>query len=261
MTEKLNREKFILKLLKILGVACFIGAACFIGIVVLMHVDSFRVKYGEYLVVLEELENKVAALDNRWLIIIVIFLLYLLRSLSVVYPYTIVYIISAMVFEPPVSFAINLLGMALTFAVRYFTGIQMGEGYLNKILKRYPTINSAFEAEGRGSPLVLFALRIVPFFPMNTVSQLYGTFEYPFVQYMLLSVGAMVPRLVSFSFIGNNVYDPLSSSFFVPLTVLFIFSGFAMFFLRAVMGLTFKVNHRARGLLIKNKERNNGETE
>ena len=38
-------------------------------------------------------EDEVAALGNRWLIIIVIFLLYLLRSLSAIYPFTILFII------------------------------------------------------------------------------------------------------------------------------------------------------------------------
>lgn len=245
LTEKIDKSKFILKLLKVLGVVCFVAAAWFILIVILMHNDKFIAKYDQYLIILQDFENKVYALQDKWLIIIVIFLLYLLRSLSMMYPYNVLYIISAMVFPPVWSFIINLSGMAFTFAFRYYTGIQMGEGYLNNILKRYPMINSVFEVEGRGSPFVLFALRVVPFFPINTLSQLYGTIEYPFGKYMLLSVIAMIPRLISYSFIGNSVYDPLSSSFFVPLTVLLIFTGCSMFFLRAVLGLTFrsKIKH------------------
>ena len=243
LPEKSNKERFLLKLWRFGGVSCFIAAAVMIFIGVAMRFDSVYNRYSQYLVALVELENKVAALENRWLIIIVIFLLYLLRSLSMIYPYTVVYIISAMVFPPMESFIINMLGMALTFAVRYYTGIEMGEGYWNKVLKRHPTINSAFETRGKGSPLLLFALRLVPFCPLNTFSHLYGTFEYPFVQYMLLSSAAMVPRLLTYSFIGYSVYDPLSSDFIIPLVVLLIFSGCASFFLLGVTGLTFKVNH------------------
>lgn len=240
LTERIDRNKFILKLMKVLGIVSFIAAAWLLLIVFLMQIETFRVKYDQYLVILEDFENKVYALQNKWFIIIVIFLLYLLRSLSMMYPYTILYIISAMVFPPVQSFLINMIGMTFTFAFRYYTGIQMGEGYLNRVLKRYPMINSVFEVEGRKSPLVLFALRIVPFFPINTLSQLYGTIEYPFGKYMLLSVLAMLPRLIPYSFIGNNVYDPLSSKFFVPLTVLLVFTGCSLFFLRAVLGLTFR---------------------
>lgn len=232
--------------MKVLGIVSFAAAGCLITIVILMNIDSVHQKYEQYLIILEDFENKVAALDNRWLIIIVIFLLYLLRSLSMMYPYTVLYIISAMVFRPVWSFVINMTGMAFTFAFRYYTGIQMGEGYLNRVLARYPSINAAFESEGRGSPYILFALRLVPFFPINTVSQLYGTIEYPFGVYMALSVIAMAPRLISYSFIGNSVYDPLSSAFFVPLTVLLIFTGGSLFFLRAVLGHTFRQKSKKR---------------
>ena len=246
LPDKSHREIFLLKLLKAGGIACFIAAAAFIVIGVLLRFDSVYEHYAKYLVALEELESKVAALQTRWLIIIVIFLLYLLRSLSAIYPFTILFIISAMVFSPVDSFIINTLGMALTFAVRYYTGMEMGEGYWNKVLKRHPTINSLFEAKGRGNPIVLFALRIVPFCPLNTISQLYGTIEFPFWQYMLLSTVAVMPRLISYSFIGKNVYDPLSSSFIIPLIVLLILSGGALFFTRAVMAVAFRMTRRGK---------------
>ena len=246
MSEKSNRERILLKLWRFGGVSCFIAAAVFIVIGVAMRFESVYDRYSQYLVALVELENKVAALQTRWLIIIVIFLLYLLRSLSMIYPYTIVYIISAMVFPPVESFIINMLGMAMTFALRYYTGIVMGEGYWNKVLKRHPTVNSVFETRGKGSPLLLFALRLVPFCPLNTLSHLYGTFEYPFLQYMLLSCIAITPRMITYSFIGYSVYDPLSSNFIIPMTVLLIFSGCASFFLLGVTGLTVKVNHLTR---------------
>lgn len=246
MREKSDRERFILKLFKASGIACFIAAAAFIVVGVLLRFDSVYDRYSQYLVALEQLEQKVAALQTRWLIIIVIFLLYLLRSLSAIYPYTIVFIISAMVFSPVDSFIINTLGMALTFAVRYYTGMVMGEGYWNKVLKRHPTLNSLFEANGRGNPVVLFALRLVPFCPLNTLSHLYGTIEFPFWQYMLLSTVAVMPRLISYSFIGKSVYDPLSSSFIIPLIVLLIFTGCALFFARAVLAVTFRVSRRGK---------------
>ncbi len=246
MREKSDRERFILKLFKASGIACFIAAAAFIVIGVLLRFDSVYNRYSQYLVALEQLEQKVAALQTRWLIIIVIFLLYLLRSLSAIYPYTIVFIISAMVFSPVDSFIIHTLGMALPFADRYYTGMEMGEGYWNKVLKRHPTLNSLFEASGRGNPVVLFALRLVPFFPLNTLSHLYGTIEFPFWQYMLLSTVAVMPRLISYSFIGKNVYDPLSSSFIIPLIALLIFSGSALFFARTVLAVTLRVSRRGK---------------
>ena len=246
MPEKSEKEIFILKLFKASGIACFIAAAAFTVIGVLLRFDSVYNRYSQYLVALEQLEQKVAALQTKWLIIIVIFLLYLLRALSAIYPFTIVFIISAMVFSPVESFLINTLGMALTFAIRYYTGLEMGEGYWNKVLRRHPTIHSIVEANGRGNPIVLLALRVVPFCPLNTVSHLYGTFEFPFWQYMLISTAAVMPRLISYSFIGKNVYDPLSSSFIIPLIVLLVFTGCALFFARTVILVTLHMSRRSR---------------
>jgi uncharacterized membrane protein YdjX (TVP38/TMEM64 family) len=244
LPEKSEKEIFILKLLKAAGIGCFIAAAAFIVIGVLLRFDSIHNHYAQYLVALEQLEQKVAALQTKWLIIIVIFLLYLLRALSAIYPFTIVFIISAMVFSPVESFLINILGMALTFAVRYYTGMEMGEGYWNKVLRRHPTVHSIVEANGRGNPVVLLALRVVPFCPLNTVSHLYGTFEFPFGKYMLISTAAVMPRLITYSFIGKNVYDPLSSSFIIPLIVLLIFTGCAIFFARTVLLVTLHMSRR-----------------
>lgn len=227
-----------------MGIMSFIGAAVLAVLFTLMRVGTVREKYDQYLVFLGDFEASVAALENKWLIIIVIFLLYILRSLSAVIPYAVIYITASMVFPPRQSFLINLVGMAFTAAFRYYTGIQMGEGYLNKVLKKNPIISRIFEVDGRGNPIVLFALRIVPLFPYNTVSQLYGTFEYPFLKYMIISVVSLFPRLISYSFIGNNVYDPLSTAFYLPLILLLIVTGLSFFFLRTVMLVTYKYTHK-----------------
>lgn len=229
-----------------MGITCFIGAAVLAVLFNVMRVNTVQEKYAQYLVFLSDFEASVAALENKWLIIIVIFLLFILRSLSAVIPYAIIYMTTAMVFPPRQSFLINLAGMVFTAAFRYYTGIQMGEGYLNKILKKNPIISRIFEVDGRGNPIVLLAIRIVPLFPYNTVSQLYGSFEYPFLKYMIISSAALLPRLVSYSFIGNNVYDPLSTAFYLPIILLLIVTGFSFFFLRAILLVTHKYTHKSR---------------
>ena len=237
MRKKIDKDALILRVMQGCGIACFVTAAVLSALFIIMQFPGVAAKYSRYLEIMKELEQDVAALDNRWLIIVVIFLLYLLRSLSCIYPYTVVYIISAMVFEPAQSFIINMLGMALTAAIRYYTGMEMGEGYINRVLKNYPAIDAAFRADGRGSPMALLVLRVVPLFPLNTVSQLFGTMEFPFIPYMLISTLSMIPRLISYSFIGNNVYDPLSTKFFIPLILLLVFSGCMLFFIRVILGI------------------------
>lgn len=246
VTKKVRKQNTISRVLLVSAVVSFCVAAVLIVILCLLQIDSVREKYDEYLYVLEEFEMRVAALQSHWLIFIVILLLFLLRSLSMMYPYPTIFIITAMVFPPYQSFFINLLGMAFTFALRYYTGYEMGEGTINFALKKYPAILSAIDEDGKGNPIILLALRMVPSVPINTVSHFYGSIEYSFPRYMALSLLAYVPKLISYSFIGENVYDPFSADFFVPMIVLLVFTGICLIVLRAILGISSKIKNRDR---------------
>ena len=221
-------------------------AAALTVILFLLQIDSVREKYDQYLYILQEFEMRVAALQSRWLIFIVILLLFLLRSLSMMYPYPMIFIITAMVFPPYQSFFINLFGMAFTFAFRYYTGYEMGEGTINFALKKYPAILNAIDEGGKGNPVILLALRMVPSLPINTISHFYGSLEYSFPKYMALSMLAYIPKLISYSFIGENVYDPFSAEFFVPMIVLFIFTGICLLVLRTILGISSKIINKEK---------------
>lgn len=238
VTKRVRKEKTISRILLVSAVTSFVVAAALTVILFLLQIDSVREKYDQYLYILQEFEMRVAALQSRPLILIVIFLLFLLRSLSMMYPYPMIFIITAMVFPPYQSFLINVLGMVFTFAFRYYTGYEMGEGTINYALKKYPAILEAMEEDGKGNPIILLALRMVPSLPINTISHFYGSLEYSFPKYMLLSVGAYIPKLISYSFIGENVYDPFSADFFVPMIVLLVFTAICLLVLRSFLGVS-----------------------
>lgn len=238
VTKRAHKQKTISRILLISAVISFCVAAALIVILCLLQIDSVREKYDEYLYVLQDFEMRVAALQSRWLILIVIFLLFLLRTLSMMYPYPMIFIITAMVFPPYQSFFINFAGMAFTFAFRYYTGYEMGEGTINFALKKYPSVLNAMDEDGKGNPIILLALRMVPSLPINTISHFYGSIEYSFPRYMLISMLSYVPKLISYSFIGENVYDPFSADFFVPMIVLLVFTGICLLVLRTVLSLS-----------------------
>lgn len=246
LTKKARKQKTISKILSGSAVFSFCVAVVLVVILCLLQIDSIREKYDEYLYILQDFEMRVAALQSRWLILVVIFLLFLLRSLSMMYPYPMIFIITAMVFPPIQSFFINVAGMAFTFAFRYYTGYEMGEGTINFALKKYPAILSAMEEDGKGNPIILLALRMVPSLPINTISHFYGSLEYSFPKYMLLSLAAYIPKLISYSFIGNNVYDPFSASFFVPMIVLLVFTGICLLVLRTILNVSHNFSEKSK---------------
>lgn len=246
VSAKAHSEKTISKVLLLTSVASFCIALVLAVILCLLQIDSVKEKYDQYLFILSEFEMRVAALQNKWLILLVICLLFLLRSLSMIYPYPTVFIITAMVFPPYRSFFINLFGMAFTFAFRYYTGYEMGEGTINNALKRYPTILKSIDEGGKGNPLILLALRMIPSMPINTISHFYGSIEYPFARYMVISVAAYIPKLISYSFIGENVYDPFSASFFFPIILLLVFTGISLLILRTFLNISKKIKKNSK---------------
>jgi len=232
-----KKESPVARILSVLGIGSFILAGVLTVIAIIMSFDKVRMRYDQYLVIFQDLEQKIASLNSKWLILIVILLLFICRANSWIYPIPVIYIVSAMVFNPLNSFIINMFGTLMMCAFRYYTGMQMGEGMLSRLIKKNPDVSRIFEAGGKQNPATLFVLRLFPFFPFNSVSHIYGSFDFPFIKFMVISAAAMAPRLITYSFIGNNVYDPLSTKFSIPIVALLVLTGLSTFLMRDIMGI------------------------
>lgn len=67
--------------------------------------------------------------------------------------------------------------------------------------------------------------RLVPYFPINSISQLYGALEYDYWKFILLSLLGFTPKIISYSMIGRHVYNPFSLAFMLPIVIIFTISG------------------------------------
>ena len=244
--HRIDRKKFILRLFKLLSIGSFIVSAALLVVVIIMQFPGPQARYEKYLQFYVDFEAKIGALGNKWLLLIVIVLLYVMRSLTPAYPFMALYIITGMVFPPRWSLLINILGMLFNIAFRYYTGMVMGGSWLNRVLNRNPIVWAGFEAE-RANPWVLFGLRFVPFFPFATVSQLYGSSGYPFWKYLVISIVAISPRLVTYSYLGRYAYDPLSTRMLILIIALTVLSGLSSLTVRFVLGITFKHSRKKKG--------------
>lgn len=78
---------------------------------------------------------------------------------------------------------------------------------------------------GTGNPIVLLALRLVPFVPANPISSLYGNMQMDYRSFLTISLIGYLIKVISFTAIGYNIADPFSSKFIVPLIILLYISG------------------------------------
>lgn len=223
-----TREFTRRKLLNFCACLLLIVAAALVALTLLMNIPSIQKWYAQFQFTLIQFERAVAAIPYRWLIPFVIELLFLIKAWVPIIPVSAIGVISGMVFSVPVAFVLNAGGVVILMSARYLVGMRIGPSNIQKVLRRYPAVREILEAKGALSPVFLFVFRLVPSFPINTISQLYGSMEYSYWKYLLISLAGFAPKLLSYTFIGRNVYDPLSWRFILPIVILLVLSGFSM---------------------------------
>ena len=65
---------------------------------------------------------------------------------------------------------------------------------------------------------------------MMTIKYFEGkrSLKFPYWQFILLSAAGFAPKLLSYTFMGTNVFDPLSKAFLVPLVIVLTISGVSL---------------------------------
>lgn len=223
------------KLLKVLGIASYSVAVFIIVWSLICRVGVFEEKYRAYTIWLSNLEIKIASINNLWVLVICILLMYFIKTVYPLYPISILSMATAMVFDVPHAIAINSAGMIILFSVRYMTGVWSGGGNLGKLINKNVWIQSFVSgSDGKGSAWLLLACRLVPGMTISNVSMLYGSMGFPFVQFMLISYSGYLPKMLFYVVIGSNVSNPFSLSFSIPTMIMFLLTGTSLFGIRWV---------------------------
>ena len=228
----MNKKKMMRKLLLMSATFCFTLCILLVVWFFVSEIHFLEEKYRQYIEWLLSVENRIAGIENKWLIVLVIELLYFILTAFPVFPISILCVASAMVFNFPHSLIINISGLAILFSVRYSTGMSAGGGSAQWLVRKNRFIRKLFEDEGHGNPWVLFATRLLPFMPINPVSHLYGAMSFPFYKFLLISVSGFIPKLISYIIIGNNFTNPFSAEFILPLIIMTLLSGIFFLLLR-----------------------------
>ncbi len=237
MKKKYTPEQWAGRITKAYGITLLVVAAVLLIVSFLMYLEPVQQKYAQWLVYLDDFEYQITTLQDKWMIVIVLFLLFLVRCLLPFYPQSVILVISGVVFDAWTAFFINMCGMAMGIALRYYTGKEMGEGYALKLLRKYPIFDTVLEKNGLSNSVLLFLFRLFPGVAPNSVSQIYGSLHFPFKKYMVISLCGITPKMLTYSFIGRSVTDPLSPSFLAPIIVLLTLSGISLLGFHAIIAL------------------------
>lgn len=235
------------KLLNVLACVLLILAVALLVLTFLMQINDIASLYDGFLSRLAEFEQAVASIPSKWLVILVIILIYAVKVI-IPLPISAVCVIAGMVFPTKYAILINFCGFTLLITIKYFWGKHLGGGTIHKILTRYDNVRSLLESNNRGKDGLLFLFRLVPSFPINSISQLYGAMESDYLKFLWISLLGFAPKIISFSFIGRHVYNPFSLAFMLPIVILFTISGLSILGVNVLLDIASK-NKIKKGVL------------
>ena len=209
-----------------IGLALLLLAGVLTVLLFYMHSPPLQAWYREFQLYVEDLENLVLSLPGVWLTLLAVLALYAVKSVFWPLPIPMMCFITGATQLPMyLSVAVNVAGLMLLFTIRFFWGRRRGGGRVKKLLSRQRDIRDYLEHGRGGKSWLLFFFRLMPYFPLNTVSQIYGGMDFDYADYILLSLLGFLPKLLSYTVMGHNVFKPLSVPFIVPMIILFTLSG------------------------------------
>ena len=211
--------------LKLSGTLLLILAGIFCLVLAVMQIEELNRWYETWQQQLVRLEERVASMGNRGLIVAVVMLLFTLKSVFPPITIPAICMISGMVLPWYFALLVNIAGVAWLMTIRYYWGKWFGGGYTIKLVRQSDIIRSLLESKGTGNPYLLFAFRLIPTFPVNSISRLYGAMQFLYRDYIFISLGGFMFKILSYTIIGRNVYNPLSASFLLPIILLCFVSG------------------------------------
>jgi uncharacterized membrane protein YdjX (TVP38/TMEM64 family) len=83
----------------------------------------------------------------------------------------------------------------------------MGGDFVIKKLQKAKHGNKILELHGKNKLSAIFAIRVLPIFPIDLVSLFLGAVRMKFWHYLLISFGGIMPRVILFTILGDGLYD------------------------------------------------------
>ena len=200
------------------GFALLISAAAVSVVVYLLRYDQLWLWYKVYQEKLLEAEQFIQSLGISWKFVLAMLIVFLVRTFIPFLAVSAICVLTGVVLPSYWALIVNFLGIIIMMSIKYFEGMKFGSGNAWKIISKNERARKIIESSGKVNKALLFALRL-------SVSRIYGSLRFPYWQFILLSAVGFAPKLLSYTFMGTNVFDPLSSAFLVPLMIALTISG------------------------------------
>lgn len=119
----------------------------------------------------------------------------------------------------------TMIGVLINTPIMYFIGRFLLKDFVHRFVNNHMSakLRSALESTNQKVlSLVLFIIRLSPIFSYNLVNYISGVTEINFLPYILTTIAGVLPGVIVFINIGENVLNVGSKEFFISLSFLLL---------------------------------------
>ena len=127
-----------------------------------------------------------------------------LKPLMLFLPAAMFSVVGGILFGPFKGFILNMTGFFLSGTLAFYLSRFLGKSTIDKILK------------------ILFLLRLPPILPYDPLSYTCGLTKIKYRDFIVASLLGVIPETLCYSFMGQNILNPFSPRFIIPLSIVII---------------------------------------
>lgn len=232
-TKTHNRKKPP-RYLRILSVACFCIAILLMMVAFVFELPVVQKNLNDINSWFLRIEHFIAGYD--WLkAIVILAFMFFLKSLIPIVPFSVMFVSAGMVFPAVIAVFISTFGVALLCSVKFFWGRRYGIGGVLRLFLCSRKVSGFMKLDDYGNKWILGFLCFIPIVPIGAVSRAYGTTRMSYGTFIRLSLPGIMPRIVLWSFVGVNIFEPFTAGFTAPFIILLVISGISLLILDALL--------------------------
>ena len=151
--------------------------------------------------------------ENAILAAGILLVLFALKSLTVVFPLSILYLASGILFRPMSAVLVSTMGLAITITIPYWIGKYSGKQTVQKICEKYPKAEQIAKYQETNVFFSCFITRIVGFLPGDIVSIYFGACNIAYGMYLAAGVAGSLLSIITDTLLGEKIQNPFSVEF------------------------------------------------
>lgn len=180
---------------------------------------------------------------------------YLLKSIVFVVPASLIYIAVGLAFPTIVAIPVNIAGILLEVCVTYFLGRLLGGNIVTNKLRKTKYGDKILALHEKNKLSAIFAIRVLPVFPIDIVSLFLGAVKMNFVHYLLVSLGGILPRVILFTILGDGIYD------YIPMQQLMVIAAVVVPVALIIWIVRYAIKSKKSEEILENPPEETGEAE